>query len=281
MKVSVNASELSHHLSKLPPPRVLVPTMGALHEGHLALITQARKLAGETGSVIVSIFVNPTQFDKEEDLINYPKTLDTDLEKCRNQSVDLCFTPSAESIYHPDHSLRVIESSLTQQLCGATRPGHFDGVCTIVLKLFNITQASIAIFGKKDYQQLAVIRRMVRDLNVPIQIEGLETVRENNGLALSSRNTRLSEAQRRDASRIRRALLAAKHAYQQGQQSTSKLIEIAQQQIQESQQSIRIDYLEILDAESLQPISSVTQAAVMAAAVFYGEVRLIDNIEIG
>ncbi|MDC0088069.1 pantoate--beta-alanine ligase [Akkermansiaceae bacterium] len=272
---------LTDHLSRLPRPHVLVPTMGALHEGHIALITQARKLAGEGGTVIVSIFVNPTQFDKKEDLANYPKTLDSDLEKCKVYGVDLVFTPSPENMYFSGHSISVTEDSLTTQLCGATRPGHFDGVCTVVLKLFNITQSDIAIFGKKDYQQLAIIRRMVRDLNIPISIEGLETVREPSGLALSSRNTNLSSEQHIDAPRIRRALRLALEAYNSGERSVKALSLLAQREIEGSTEEVKIDYLEILDAESLQKLEIINQPAVMATAVFYGKVRLIDNIEIG
>ncbi|MGB1260112.1 MAG: pantoate--beta-alanine ligase, partial [Akkermansiaceae bacterium] len=180
-------------------PRVIVPTMGALHEGHLALITRARQLAGESGCVIVSIFVNPTQFDRTDDLVNYPRTMERDLALCEEHGVDVVYAPSPEAMYLSGHSITVTEVSLSKQLCGATRPGHFDGVCTVVLKLFNLTKSDISVFGKKDFQQLAVIRRMARDLNVPTIVEGVETVREESGLALSSRNLRLSPAEKHDA----------------------------------------------------------------------------------
>jgi len=271
--------QLAKAIHQLPSPRVLVPTMGALHEGHLALVKRAREIAGDSGAVILTLFVNPTQFDQAKDLENYPRTLEKDLTLCKEHGVDLVFTPDPAAMYFEDHSVTVTEKSLSQKLCGATRPGHFDGVCTIVLKLFHLTQAHTAVFGKKDYQQLAIIRRMVRDLNVPIHIEGVETIREASGLALSSRNTRLSSKQYADAPRIRQALLAAKSAYQQGETSAQKLLNIAQEKITQSQAGARIDYLELLSAQSLQPIDPVKSPAVMATAVFYGDVRLIDNLE--
>lgn len=261
-------------------PRVLVPTMGALHDGHLTLIRRARELAGESGEVVVTLFVNPTQFNNPSDLENYPRTLERDLELCREEMVDLVFAPGNDTMYHPDHSVNVIEDSLSKRLCGATRPGHFEGVCTVVLKLFHLTAADIAVFGKKDYQQLAIIRRMVRDLNVPIQIEGVDTVREASGLALSSRNTRLTEIQHADAPRIRKAMLAARKSSTTGETDAVKLLASAREIIEASKVDAKIDYLELVDAENLEPIKKVNLPAVLAAAVFYGDVRLIDNIEI-
>ncbi len=281
MNLVTDPSKLLSALENSPFPRVLVPTMGALHDGHLCLVRQARKIAGESGRVILTLFVNPTQFDKAEDLENYPRTLEDDIALCRNHGVDLVFAPDPASMYRPGHSVTVIEASLTHQLCGATRPGHFDGVCTIVLKLFNLTQPTAAVFGKKDYQQLAIIRRMVRDLNVPVSIEGVDTVREPSGLALSSRNARLTKQQHADAPRIRRALLAAQSAHHQGETSAQALLDIARQEIKSSKEGARIDYLELLDADSLQVIDPVTKPAVIATAVFYGSVRLIDNVELG
>jgi len=280
MKLVTKVSNIHSALENYPYPRVLVPTMGALHDGHLTLVRQARKIAGESGSVILTLFVNPTQFDKAEDLENYPRTMENDIALCRSHGVDLVFAPDPASIYAADHSVTIIETSLTDKLCGATRPGHFDGVCTIVLKLFNLTQPTTAVFGKKDYQQLAIIRRMVRDLNVPVSIEGVETVREPSGLALSSRNTRLTEKQHADAPRIRQALLAAQTAYLDGETSTQTLLSIAQQKIESSNEGAEIDYLELLDANSLQVIDPIMEPAIIATAVFYGSVRLIDNIEL-
>ena len=183
--------------------------MGALHVGHLSLIRLAREKVGPTGTVVVSIFVNPLQFDRKGDLTNYPRTLDEDLRLCEQEGVDYVFRPSTAEFYQPDHSIQVREESLAQTLCGASRPGHFDGVCTVVLKLFNHVQPDYAVFGKKDYQQLAIIRRLVRDLAIPVTILAGETYREEDGLALSSRNRNLTAEQRADAPRLRRALLAA------------------------------------------------------------------------
>jgi len=181
---------------------VFVPTMGALHEGHLDLMRAARTLATPRGRVIVSIFVNPTQFGPKEDFSKYPRDLEGDSEKCRSVGVDAIFAPTAEAIYAKDASLVVLETSLSKGLCGASRPGHFDGVCLVVLKLLNLVQPDTAVFGKKDYQQLAIIKRMVRDLNVPVAIVGCETVREPDGLAMSSRNRYLNEAE--TANRLQR-----------------------------------------------------------------------------
>ena len=282
MKVVITTSELQPLLAEKcsPKKRVLVATMGSLHEGHLALIHRARQIAGTEGVVILSLFVNPTQFDQADDLRHYPRALEQDLALCKKHGVDIVFAPESGDIYHSDHSVTVTESSLSQRLCGASRPGHFDGVCTVVLKLFNLTQPNIAIFGKKDYQQLAIIRRMVRDLNIPISIEGLETVREQSGLALSSRNQRLSQQQRSDAQRIRRALLAAQTAHQQGEKSAQSLLNIVSDIIESSELDVEIDYLELLDQDDLQPVETLSSPAIIATAVFYEQVRLIDNIEL-
>ncbi|MBT8044003.1 MAG: pantoate--beta-alanine ligase [Verrucomicrobiae bacterium] len=282
MKLITSPTDLNKELDHLGRGgrRLLVPTMGALHDGHLTLVKRARELAGDSGYVILTLFVNPTQFDQAEDLKKYPRTLEQDLKLCREHGVDLVFAPEPGAMYADNHSVTVSESALTSRLCGAARPGHFDGVCTVVLKLFNLTQADIAVFGKKDYQQLAVIRRMVRDLNVAIHIEGVETVREKSGLAMSSRNTRLTPDQLADAPRIRRALLAARSAYDAGETSVEALLTIARKEIESSEQGASIDYLELLSADSLQQIEHVATPSVMATAVFYDAVRLIDNIEI-
>ena len=282
MKVVITTSELQPLLAEKcsPKKRVLVATMGSLHEGHLALIHRARQIAGTEGVVILSLFVNPTQFDQADDLRHYPRALEQDLALCKKHGVDIVFAPESGDIYHSDHSVTVTESSLSQRLCGVSRPGHFDGVCTVVLKLINLTQPDIAIFGKKDYQQLAIIRRMVRDLNIPISIEGVETVREQSGLALSSRNQRLSQQQRSDAQRIRRALLAAQTAHQQGEKSAQSLLNIVSDIIESSELDVEIDYLELLDQDDLQPVETLSSPAIIATAVFYEQVRLIDNIEL-
>jgi len=277
MKIAERPADLRRELAGLPGPRVLVPTMGALHEGHLALVRRAREAAGPHGTVAVSIFVNPIQFDRPGDLAAYPQPLAADLELCRAAGVDLVFTPRADSMYFPDRSITVTESLLSRHLCGATRPGHFDGVCTVVLKLFNLFQPDAAVFGEKDVQQLAILRRMVRDLDVPVEIIGHPTVREPDGLALSSRNIRLLPEHRADAPRIHRALEAARSLLRCGERSAAPFLAAARKHLEDSPFA-RIDYLELVDAETLQPVGHIKRPAVLATAVFYGEVRLIDHV---
>jgi len=277
MKIAERPADLRRELAGLPGPRVLVPTMGALHEGHLALVRRAREAAGPHGTVAVSIFVNPIQFDRPGDLAAYPQPLAADLELCRAAGVDLVFTPRADSMYFPDRSITVTESLLSRHLCGATRPGHFDGVCTVVLKLFNLFQPDAAVFGEKDVQQLAILRRMVRDLDVPVEIIGHPTVREPDGLALSSRNIRLLPEHRADAPRIHRALEAARSLLRCGERSAAPFLAAARKHLEDSLFA-RIDYLELVDAETLQPVGHIKRPAVLATAVFYGEVRLIDHV---
>lgn len=268
-------------LPDLPRPISLVPTMGALHQGHLSLFREARRISGKKGSILASIFVNPLQFDRGSDLAAYPRALEADLAHCAAEGVDAVFLPSGEEFYENDHSITVSESLLARHLCGATRPGHFDGVCTVVLKLFNVLQPDHAVFGKKDYQQLAIIRRMVRDLAVPVEIHGAETIRESDGLALSSRNLNLSPDHRADAPRIRRALLAARDLRETGEQRPEVYLDAARHHLLgNAPGGHRIDYLELVDRETLQPLGKVTVPALLATAVFYRDVRLIDNIEI-
>lgn len=274
MWIARSKTELQKNLDSLPRPIVLVPTMGALHPGHAALIDLARKHAGTEGSVLVSIFVNPIQFDKPADLENYPRTEDEDLETCKTHGVDGVFLPEIGEMYSKDRSITVTENQLSQDLCGATRPGHFDGVCTVVLKLFNLTQCDAAVFGEKDFQQLAVIQRMVRDLDLHIQIIPHPTLREADGLAMSSRNRRLTLEQRADAPRIRKALLAA------AQKSSAAEIISTAREIIETSPLTTIDYLKLVNAENLQPTDQITSTCILACAVFYGDVRLIDHIKI-
>lgn len=254
--------------------RVLVPTMGALHKGHLELIERARADAGPGGTVIVSIFVNPIQFDRNADLEGYPRPIEADLMKCQAAAVDVVFVPEVATMYHPDRSIAVVETRLSRRLCGAARPGHFDGVCTVVLKLFLLTGCHAAVFGEKDFQQLAIIRRMVRDLDVPVEIVACPTVRESDGLAMSSRNVRLSARERADAPRIRSALVDAARC-----DSVAAMLATARAAIEASELA-KIDYLELVDAGTLQPIDALDRPAILAVAVFYGEVRLIDHIGI-
>jgi len=274
MKLADSSEALKEILQKTAAPRVLVPTMGALHPGHLALIRQARILAGPAGTVIVSVFVNPIQFDRAADLAAYPRPMAADLAACEAEGVNVVFAPQVASMYFPDRSVTVTETLLSRSLCGATRPGHFDGVCTVVLKLFLLTGCGIALFGEKDFQQLAVIRRMVRDLDVPVEIVACPTVRERDGLAMSSRNARLTAAQRADAPRIRRSLLAAA-AFS----TAAEILHEARNGIVASPLA-RIDYLSLVDAETLQPVAEILHPALLATAVFYGEVRLIDHLRI-
>ena len=277
MRVTTSPAELRREIAALPRPLVLVPTMGALHAGHLALVRRAREIAGAGGTVAVSIFVNPIQFDRPGDLAAYPQPLEADLAQCRAAGVDLAFTPAAGSMYFPDRSITVTEDLLSRHLCGAARPGHFDGVCTVVLKLFLLFQPEAAVFGEKDVQQLAILRRMVRDLDVPVEITGHPTIREPDGLAMSSRNVRLAPEHRADAPRIRRALEGARSLLQYGERAAAPYLAAARKHLEDSP-FLKIDYLELVDAETLQPVGHIKKPAVLAAAVFYGEVRLIDHV---
>ena len=274
MNVARNTDELKRALTDAPRPCVLVPTMGAFHPGHISLMREARKIAGTKGTVVVSIFVNPIQFDRASDLDAYPRPITSDLATCEASGVDVAFVPAADTMYFPDRSVTVTENLLSHNLCGASRPGHFDGVCTVVLKLFLLTGCDVSLFGEKDFQQLAIIRRMVRDLDVPVKIIPCPTVREPDGLAMSSRNTRLRADQRADAPRIRHALLAASDFT-----SAEEMITSARSHITASSLA-RIDYLSLVDAETLQPVASLDRPSILAAAVFYDEVRLIDHLTI-
>lgn len=277
MRTAQNPAGLRAEIRSLPRPLVLVPTMGALHPGHLELVRRAREIAGPQGSVAVSIFVNPIQFDRPGDLAAYPQPLEEDLRKCEEAGVDLAFTPPAGEMYFPDRSITVTESLLSRHLCGATRPGHFDGVCTVVLKLFQLFQPDAAVFGEKDAQQLAIIRRMVRDLDVPVEIVGHPTVREPDGLAMSSRNARLTPEHRADAPRVRRALEGARSLLPFGERAAGPFLAAARKHLEDSP-FLKIDYLELVDAETLQPVGHIRRPTLLATAVFYGEVRLIDNL---
>ncbi len=274
MHVASTGPALREILGKLPGPIVLVPTMGAFHPGHLSLMHRARQVAGPGGSVVVSIFVNPIQFDRPADLAAYPRPMDSDLAACQAAGVDVAFTPDAASMYFPDRSITVTETLLSRDLCGATRPGHFDGVCTVVLKLFLLSGCDVAVFGEKDFQQLAVIRRMVRDLDVPVEIVACPTVREPDGLAMSSRNTRLTAAQRSDAPRVHQALNTAALLT-----TPAEILASARAAIEVSPLA-RIDYLSLVDAATLEPLAALDRPAILATAVFYGEVRLIDHVSL-
>ena len=255
-------------------PVVLVPTMGALHEGHATLIRRARKLAGRHGSVVVAIFVNPTQFGPKEDFSSYPRPLRNDLATCRAAGADVVFAPSADEMYASDGSAMVDETILSGALCGRTRPGHFRGVCTVVAKLFLIVQPTHAIFGEKDWQQLAILRRMVLDLNFPIAVVGHPTVRESDGLATSSRNTYLTQDERLLAPQIHEALCNAVKC-----KSPGAIVNAASRDISKIS-GARIDYVDAVDAASLAPLTNRNRPGRLVAAVFLGRARLIDNLPI-
>jgi len=258
-------------------PVVFVPTMGALHAGHASLIEHARREAGPKGSVIVSIFVNPTQFGPQEDLSRYPRPWAADRALCRQLGVDAIFYPDPAEMYAPDRSTWVVEESVSQGLCGASRPGHFRGVATVVLKLFLITGVDAAVFGLKDFQQCRVIARMVRDLDVPVRLVWRETVREPDGLALSSRNIYLTPEERAQAPALRRGLLAARAAFRKGERSAAKLRRLVEKEIATAPLG-RVDYIEVVDGASLAPAKKVAKGDAIALAVFFGKTRLIDNV---
>lgn len=254
----------------------LVPTMGFLHDGHLSLVRRARR---ENERVVVSIFVNPTQFAPTEDLQTYPRDLARDLQLLQGESVDLVFTPTESTIYPPGFQTSVVVSDLTRRLEGASRPTHFQGVTTIVAKLFNIVQPHRAYFGQKDAQQAIVLQRMVQDLNFNLDIVVCPIVREADGLAMSSRNAHLTPEQRRAAPVLYRALSAARDAFAEGEHDASVLRALMVAEIT-SEPLARLDYISIADPQSLQELDKIEDDALLSGAVFVGDVRLIDNIPI-
>jgi pantoate--beta-alanine ligase len=251
-----------------------VPTMGALHQGHVALLREGRRRAPR---LVLSVFVNPTQFGPKEDLGRYPRDLPGDLAKAAGAGVDVAFVPQVADIYPAGFQTTVEVSELSRGLDGPFRPGHFAGVATVVAKLFNIVRPDLAIFGEKDFQQLAIVRRMVVDLAMGIEIIGVPTVREGDGLAMSSRNAYLSAAERARAVSLSRALFAARDRAAAGEGDGVALLEAARAALDVD----RLDYLELCDAESLAPITRLVHPAVVAVAAFIGRTRLIDNVRIG
>ena len=251
-----------------------VPTMGYLHEGHLSLIRQAR---GVCDKLVVSIFVNPSQFGESEDLGAYPRDFERDERLCREAGVDLIFYPTAETMYAPDASIWVVEEQLSRGLCGASRPGHFRGVCTVVAKLFNLVLPDLAVFGEKDAQQLRIIERMVRDLNFSVKILRGPIVREEDGVAMSSRNTYLSAEERVAARCLSKALLEAQSLVTQGERRVEVLRQRAEAIIKKEPLA-QIDYIDFVDDETLEPVNEVGRPVLMALAVRFGSTRLIDNI---
>jgi pantoate--beta-alanine ligase len=277
MKVLTTAAAI-----RAEPPAnrlVLVPTMGALHQAHLKLIRVAREHAGIDGKVAVSIFVNPLQFEPGSDFERYPRPEKIDEEFCQNAGVDLLFRPAPAEMYAEDRSVFVEETSLSTTLEGKSRPGHFRGVCTVVTKLFNILAPHAAVFGEKDFQQLAIIHRMVRDLNFDVEIVAVPTVREGDGLAYSSRNQYLTEAERKQAPILRAALLEGVELARAGEISAASIIGAVRERIGQAPLA-RIDYIDLVDAENLQSRETSEPNSLLALAVFFGKTRLIDNIRL-
>jgi pantoate--beta-alanine ligase len=248
--------------------------MGALHQGHISLVRAARK---ECDRVAVSLFVNPLQFGPNEDLAKYPRNLDRDRALLEKEGVEVLFAPSVQEMYPVDAVTYVTVEGLSNKLCGRSRPGHFRGVTTVVAKLFNIVQPDLAFFGQKDAAQVAIIRRMVRDLNIPVQIVSCPIVREEDGLAMSSRNAYLDSPQRKSALVLYRALVRVQEQFDHGERKAVKLIEAGQRVFAE-ESSVRLDYLEIVDPDTLDPVDEVSRVALVAVAAFVGNTRLIDNI---
>lgn len=250
-----------------------VPTMGALHEGHESLIKRAVE---ENDKVVVSVFVNPTQFGPNEDYDSYPRDINRDMEICINAGAAIVFNPEPSEMYYDNKSTSVSVSNLTSVLCGAKRPGHFDGVCLVVSKFFNIVTPDKAYFGEKDAQQVAVIKRMVRDLNIDVEIVACPIIREEDGLAKSSRNTYLSDDERKAALVLSRSLKLAKEALNEGERNANAIKKIVKEEI-DKESLAKIDYVEIVDSESLESVEKIEKSILIPIAVYIGKTRLIDN----
>lgn len=251
-----------------------VPTMGFLHEGHLQLVDAAK---AHSDRVVLSIFVNPTQFGPGEDLDRYPRDLERDLRLAAERGVDLCFTPSVEAIYPEGDQTSVVVTELTRGLCGPFRPGHFRGVTTVVAKLFNLVDPDVAVFGEKDFQQLRILERMVRDLKFPLEILAVPTHREADGLAMSSRNVYLSPEDRQEALRIIQGLRRAQQALAAGELRASVLQQVARDTMTAGGR-LQVEYLEVVDAQDLKPVERVVKPARILTAVYLNQTRLIDNV---
>lgn len=251
-----------------------VPTMGFLHEGHLSLVRRAR---GENDIVVVSIFVNPTQFGPNEDYESYPRDLERDVKLLKELNVDVVFHPPVEEMYPKDFSTYVEETKLSRYLCGKSRPGHFRGVCTIVTKLFNIVRPTRAYFGQKDAQQFRVIKRMVRDLNMDVELVECPIVREHDGLAMSSRNIYLSDDERVQALALYNSLKLAENLVKSGERD-AKVVKNAMKEFLSRYDKVKIDYVEIVDEETLEPVKHIEGKAIVAIACWVGKARLIDNV---
>ena len=255
----------------------LVPTMGALHEGHLSLVRAARS---KSGAVAASIFVNPMQFGPQEDFARYPRNLEADCAILEREGVDYVFAPSTEEMYPAGSVTWVTVEGLSDRLCGRSRPGHFRGVTTVVSKLFHIIEPDIAFFGQKDAAQHAIIRRMVRDLDMSVEIEICPIVREPDGLAMSSRNAYLTPAERKSALVLHGSLQRVQEMFRSGEQNSDKLVQAGRAEIA-SEPDARLDYFEIVNPDTLEPVPQVATRALVAIAAFVGKTRLIDNVVLG
>src|SRR6266567_4457867 len=277
MKVLTNAEEM-RFLSRGERTRRgrlgLVPTMGALHDGHLSLVRAARS---RSDVVAATIFVNPTQFGPTEDFAKYPRNLEADCALLEREGVELVFAPSVDEMYPRGAVTWVVVEAMSDRLCGGSRPGHFRGVTTVVSKLFHIVEPDLAFFGQKDAAQVAIIKRMVRDLNLLVAIEVCPIVREPDGLALSSRNSYLTPEERKSALVLYRSLMRVQEEFAKGERDTAKLVAAGKQKFTE-EPGARLDYLEIVDPDSLDPETNITKATLVAVAAFVGKTRLIDNI---
>jgi pantoate--beta-alanine ligase len=303
MKLCTTIPGIREARAEIHSPLALVPTMGALHSGHISLVRAAK---ARSKSVAVSIFVNPTQFGPTEDLSKYPRPFERDRALLEAEGIDILFAPSPDEIYPHDAVTWVTVEGLSDKLDGRSRPGHFRGVTTIVAKLFNLIQPQVAFFGQKDAAQLAILRRMSRDLNFPVEIVGCPIVREPDGLALSSRNAYLNPAERRQALVLHRALLEVEKQFASGERSASNLIAIAKKVFASEKdlgindlkrtlnepvsvsnpkavlnENVRIDYIEIVDPDSLDPVDEITRKSLVALAAYVGSTRLIDNTLLG
>lgn len=277
MKICTTVEEMrvSSRLARVDGKRLgFVPTMGALHEGHLSLVRAAKT---QSDVVAVSIFVNPTQFGPKEDFSKYPRSFERDCQLLEAEGVDLLFAPSIEEMYPKGAVTLVTVEGMSEKLCGRSRPGHFRGVTTVVAKLFHIIEPSGAFFGQKDAAQVAIVRRMVRDLNLPVKIVSCPIVREADGLAMSSRNVYLDAQQRKSALVLHRALIRVQRLFDQGVRCADQLI-VAGKEVFPEEPLVRLDYLEVVDPDTLDPVTEITKPALVAVAAFVGTTRLIDNV---
>lgn len=275
MKIITTVKDMQTLISELRKEKKIgfVPTMGFLHKGHLSLIDRARSLSD---ILVASIFVNPKQFGPTEDYLTYPKDLDHDKKLMEKRGVDILFRPDANDMYPSDFSTYIEVKGLTETLCGRTRPGHMRGVTTVCMKLFNIIRPHLAVFGEKDYQQAMVIKKMVSDMNLEIEIVLVSTVREDDGLAVSSRNIYLSKGERKDATVLYQALQLGKKLIEEGEADSRTVIN-AMQKLIEEKKTAQIEYVEIVDKKNLKPVEKLNSPVLIALAVYFGKTRLIDN----